>query len=182
MFWGSVVRNIPLIFLALVLSVMIVALLQIKSSTPSKVVVTIVPQPEPVNQKAYTGRMIMPSINDIYVLENSSGRDILQVEKFLQGRAAGMHWLAADHFRNVKKSAKKSRRRQAAEVEGDVIMGIKLTLDSLGQFTPEILFSNVDDKNLKDLVREHIQAFWRYPRSNGGKFEMWAPFVWKLEY
>jgi len=179
------VRNIPLILLAIVIAVMIVGLLQIKSSStaPVNVVAKIVPRTEPVNQKAYTGRMVMPSIDDIYVLENSAGRDILQIEKFLQGRAAGLHWLAAEHFKAVKKAAKKSKRNKVSEAENDVIMGLKLTLDSLGQFSSEILFCNVDDKNLKDLVREHIQAFWRYPRSNnGGKFEMWAPFVWKLEY
>lgn len=165
-------RNLPLFLLAFVFAVMTVYLLQIKSPAPQ---VTIVPEPEPVNQKAYTGRMVMPSLNDIYVLENSAGRDISQIEKFLQGRAAGLHWLATDHFK------KKNSRRQSSP-SGNVLMGIKLTLDSLGIFKPEILFCNVDDDNLKDLVREHIQAYWRYPRGTQGKLELWAPFVWKRDY
>lgn len=165
------VKNVPLILMALVMAVMIVGLLRMPPPAPP---VTIVPESEPVNQKAYTGRMVMPSVNDIYVLENSAGRDILQIEKFLQGRAAGLHWLAADYFKAKKKSEKKS-----GKTEGNVLMGIKLSLDSLGVFKPEILFCNVDAPALKQLVVEHIENFWRYPRSQSGKFEMWAPFVWK---
>lgn len=164
-------RNLPLIFLTVVIVTMMIALLRMPRPEP----VTIVPEPEPVNQKAYTGRMVMPSINDIYVLENSAGRDIVQLEKFLQGRAAGLHWLAADYFRNKKRTS----RRKSSESSENMLMGIKLTLDSLGQFHPEILFSNVDNADLKQLVCEHIQTFWRYPRSTGGKLDMWAPFVWK---
>lgn len=171
-------RNIPLILLALVIAAMVVMLLRIPQSAPQ---VTIVPEPEPVNQKAFVGRMIMPSLNDIYVLENSAGRDIVQIEKFLQGRAAGLHWLAADYFKQQRKFEKSRSRKwmKNAETDGGVLMGIKLALDSLGMFHPEILFCNVNDEALKALVVEHIQTFWRYPRSQGGTFEMWAPFVWK---
>lgn len=146
---------------------------------PQPVAVTIVPEPEPINQKAFTGRMVMPSMNDIYVLENSAGRDIHQIEKFLQGRAAGLHWLASDYFKDKRKTAKKKGRGQKTDSENDILMGIKLSLDSLGMFKPEILFCNVESDDLKELVRQHIQTYWRYPRSQGGKFEMWAPFVWK---
>ncbi|MCQ2102051.1 MAG: hypothetical protein MJY98_02350 [Fibrobacter sp.] len=160
-------------------AIMIVGVLRLQQ--PSAVV-TIVPEQEPVNQKAFTGRMVMPSANDIYVLENSANRDIYQIEKYLQGRAAGLHWLAADYFKNVKKSSRKSSKKNSSNpaiAEGDVMMGIKLTLDSLGRFYPEIMFSNVNDEDLKALVIEHIQNFWLYRRSAGGTFEMWAPFVWK---
>jgi hypothetical protein len=61
-------------------------------------------------------------------------------------------------------------------------MGIKLTLDSLGQFAPEILFSDTDDENFKNLVLSHIQAYWRYPRSEDGRLEVWVPIAWKADY
>lgn len=173
-------RNIPLIFLVLVIAVMVVALLQIRQA-PAAVVTIVPPEPEPVNQKAYTGRMVMPTINDIYVLENSAGRDLVQIEKYLQGRAAGLHWLASEYFKAQKKIRKKSG-RNPSPAEGNVVMGIKLTLDSLGQFEPKILFSNVKNGELENLVQEHIQHFWRYTRSTSGRLEMWAPFVWKTDW
>lgn len=167
-------RNIPLIFLAVVLLALMLRL----PYFPQSKQVTIIPEPEPVNQKAFTGRMVMPSLNDIYVLDNSAGRDIRQIEKFLQGRAAGLHYLASRHFKAVSK-AKGAKGHVSSQ---NVLMGIRLTLDSLGHFAPQIMFSNVDDEEFKSLVCEHIQAYWRYPRSNGGRLELWAPFVWKRNY
>ena len=64
----------------------------------------------------------------------------------------------------------------------DVVLGIKLTLDSLGIFEPEILFSNISDENFKGLVLSQIQTYWRYPRSEQGNLEVWVPVVWKSCY
>lgn len=134
---------------------------------------SIEPEPEP-EQVSFTGRMIMPSLDDLYVLDNSAGRDLEQFAKYIQGRAAGLHWLATDYF--------KKRHGGAKRKDKDVYMGVKLTLDSLGRFDANILFSNTKDQELKSLVCEHIQAFWRYPRSTQGKFEVWVPIIWTSEY
>lgn len=175
-------RNLPLIFLAFVIAVMVVALLRIQQA-PAPIVTIIPAEPAPVSPMAgYTGRMVMPSINDIYVLENTANRDLNQIAQYIQGRAAGLHWLAAEHFKAKKKSRKKPSRLQPLSSEGDILMGIKLSLDSLGQFESQILFSNVNDEALNALVQRHISQFWRYRKSAGGRFEMWAPFVWKQDW
>lgn len=161
-------------FLLFILVAAFVALLAVPFSIKSSKVLP--PSIEPVseeNVKSFTGRMIMPSLDDLYVLDNSAGRDLIQFEKFLQGRAAGLHWLASEHFKKQKKSKNKA----------DVYMGLKLTLDSLGRFvSPEVLFSNSDSQELKSLVCEHIQAYWRYPRSEKGKLEVWFPIIWTSKY
>ncbi|MBR5413066.1 MAG: hypothetical protein IK114_08485 [Fibrobacter sp.] len=161
-------RNLPIYFLILVFAVLMFALSRVQLYTP--VANTESDAPVPVEPDGFTGRMIMPSLDDIYVLENTAGRDIVQFEKFLKGRAAGLHFASGAYFRANRKTIRR---------DANAFMGIKLTLDSMGTFTPEILFTNVDDENFKGLVLSQIQTYWRYPRSEQGKFVAWVPFVWK---
>lgn len=167
-------HNFPILFLVLAFAGLLLGVYYIE---PYKPVVSIVPVPEEQPQwHAFTGRVVMPSLDDMYVLANSAGRDLEQFEKFLQGRAAGLHWVAADHFKKVKCKA-------SGEVpEADVVLGLKFSLDSLGMFNPEILFSNIEDENFKGLVLSHIQTYWRYLRSEQGVLEVWVPIVWKSCY
>ena len=110
----------------------------------------------------------MPSLEEIYVLENTAGRDIAQLEKFIQGRAAGLHWLSQEHFKNKK--------------NGDISLGLHLTVDSLGVFhCMEIMFSDADDAAFEERLVEHIQYFWRYKKSESGKTEFWIPLRWKAK-
>ena len=163
--------DLPIFFLILVFAGLLFAIYHIK---PYQAPVSIVPVVNEKQWNAFTGRMVMPSVDDFYVLENSADRDLFQFEKFLQGRAAGLHWASAEHFMKLKNAAPSEKK--------DVVIGLKLTLDSLGMFTPEILFSNTDDENLKGLVLSQIQTYWRYPRSVGGRFVVWVPIVWKANY
>ncbi len=162
-------RDLPIIFLVLVFAGLLFILSQIHQYSP---VVSVEPVPEPETQQSFTGRVVMPSLDDIYVLDNSAGRDLLQFERFLQGRAAGLHFASSTYF-------KSHRPRKGKQSSGSVMMGIRLTLDSLGVFTPEILFSNTDDKDFQNLVLSQIQTYWRYPRSEEGHLVVWVPVVWK---
>ncbi|WP_405337880.1 hypothetical protein [Fibrobacter sp.] len=164
-------RNLPIYFLILVFAILMFALSRVQLYTP--VANTESDAPAPVEPEGFTGRMVMPSLDDIYVLDNSAGRDIVQFEKFLKGRAASLHFASAAYFKANRKNAHK---------DSNAFMGIKLTLDSTGMFNPEILFTNVDDENFKGLVLSQIQTYWRYPRSVQGKFVAWVPFVWKTNY
>ena len=164
-------RNLPIYFLILVFAILMFALSRVQLYTP--VANTESDAPAPVEQEGFTGRMVMPSLDDIYVLDNSAGRDIVQFEKFLKGRAASLHFASTAYFKANRKNAHK---------DSNAFMGIKLTLDSTGMFNPEILFTNVDDENFKGLVLSQIQTYWRYPRSVQGKFVAWVPFVWKTNY
>ena len=167
-------RDFPILFLILAFVGLLLGVYYIK---PYKPVVSIVPVAEEEPQwHAFTGRVVMPSLDDMYVLGNSANRDLLQFERFLQGRAAGLHYASSDYF---KKSNCQVVRGEAVP---DAVLGIKLTLDSLGMFEPEILFSNVNDEKFKGLVLSQIQTYWRYPRSVQGKFVAWVPFVWKTDY
>lgn len=162
-------RDLPIIFLVLVFAGLLFILSQIHQYSP---VVSVEPVPEPEMQQSFTGRVVMPSLDDIYVLENSAGRDLLQFERFLQGRAAGFHFASSSYF-------KSHSPRKGKQGSGNVMMGIRLTLDSLGVFSPEILFSNTDDKDFQDLVLSQIRTYWRYPRSAEGRLVVWVPVVWK---
>lgn len=165
-------RNAPIYFMILVFAGMLFALSRVHLYTP---VPSIEPEPAPVEeQKGFTGRVVMPSLEDIYVLENSAGRDILQFEKFLKGRAASLHFASSAYFKANLKTLKKD--------SPHAIMGIKLTLDSLGMFSPEILFTNVHDDNFKGLVLSQIRTYWRYPRSESGRLVAWVPIAWKIDY
>ena len=165
------VRDLPIFFLVLVFAGLVLGVYYIK---PYKPVVSIVPVAEEEPQwHAFTGRVVMPSLDDMYVLGNSADRDLLQFERFLQRLAAGLHFAAADYFKKHNCVATRG------ENSPDVVLGIKLTLDSLGIFEPEILFSNISDENFKGLVLSQIQTYWRYPRSEQGNLEVWVPVVWK---
>ena len=164
-------RNLPIYFMILVFAGMLFALSKVHIYTP--VVLPAEPEPAPVEQEGFTGRVIMP-LDDIYVLENTAGRDIMQFARFLKGRAAGLHFASAAYFKANQKNLKKD--------SPQAIMGIKMALDSLGTFSPEILFTNVHDDNFKGLVLSQIQTYWRYPRSESGRFVVWFPIAWKTEY
>jgi hypothetical protein len=167
-------RNLPIYFMILVFAGMLFALSKVHLYTP---VPAAEPEPAPVEaQDGFTGRVIMPSLEDIYVLENSAGRDILQFGKFLKGRAASFHFASSAYFKANSKTLKKDSDSPNA------FMGIKLTLDSLGTFTPEILFTNIEDENFKGLVLSQIQTYWRYPRSESGRLVAWVPIAWKINY
>ena len=163
-------RDLPIIFLILSFAGLLVVLSQIHQYRP--VVMVEAEEPAPLSQNGFTGRVVMPSLNDIYVLDNSAGRDLFEFERFLQGRAAGLHFASAEYFRKT----------HPRKDDCNVLMGIKLTLDSLGVFSPEILFSNISDENFKGLVLSQIQTYWRYPRSVQGKFVAWVPVVWKKNF
>ncbi|OWV26188.1 hypothetical protein B7988_06245 [Fibrobacter sp. UWB1] len=165
-------RNLPIYFMVLVFAGMLFALSKVHIYTP--VVLPAEPEPAPVEQEGFTGRVIMPSLDDIYVLENTAGRDLVQFARFLKGRAAGLHYASAAYFKANQKNLKKD--------SPHAIMGIKLTLDSLGASSPEILFTNVHDNNFKGLVLSQIQTYWRYPRSESGRFVVWFPIAWETEY
>lgn len=173
-----ILRNFPLLLLAL----MFIALGSvIFMKAPERPLTLLVAEEELEPEqtvKSFTGRMVMPSVDDIYVLDNSAGRDLLQFERFLQGRAAGLHWVASDHFRNEKAAAKHHKNVQVK----DVYMGLKLTVDSLGTMTPSILFCNSTDQDFTKLVLQHIGAYWKYPRGVSGKFEVWVPVVWRANW
>lgn len=166
-------RNFPLILLLLVF----VALFDVMFSVQRyELVAPVVVEPVPEqNVKSFTGRVVMPKLDDIYVLENSAGRDLVQLERFLQGRAAGLHYLASEHF----KALKKQRRAAMA----DVVVGIRVTLDSTGAFNlDEFVFANTGDEEFKQKLADHIKYFWRYPKSTAGKLEFWIPIRWLAKY
>ena len=157
-------RNFPLIVLLLVFAGLLDLLWQIPVyRAPVK------EEPEPVPDepgKPFTGRMTMPSLEEIYVLENTAGRDIAQLEKYIQGRAAGLHWLSQEHFKNKKND--------------DISLGVHLVVDSLGVFhCQEIMFSDADDAAFEERLLEHIQYFWRYRKSEKGVTDFWIPLRWK---
>lgn len=169
-------RNFPLLLLAFVC----IALSSVVfMRAPERHLQPIPEEPEPeVISHSFTGRMVMPSIDDIYVLDNSAGRDLLQFERFLQGRAAGLHWLATEHFKNEKSFAKHHKNARVK----DVYMGFKISVDSTGTMTPNILYSNTKDQDFTNLVLQHINAYWKYPRSAGGKLDVWLPIVWRADW
>ena len=179
-------RNFPVILLLLVF----VALLDVIYTIPRNAFptpeISIAPEPEE-NLQSFTGRVVMPGLDDMYVLENTSGRDIEQVEKFLQGRAAGLHYLATEHFKNLRKSKKSSKHGFKGGDHGsksdDLLVGVRLSLDSLGQFElKEYVFSNTEDEDFKNRLDEHIKYYWRYTKCASGKLEFWVPIRWLAEY
>lgn len=118
----------------------------------------------------FSGRVVLPSVDEIFVLENSAGRDMAAFAKYLEGRAAGLHWLARPYFKSHRGS-------------GDVAMGVHLTIDSLGVFhCEEFQFSDAKDDSLEHDLREHIEFYWRYRRSTQGKTEIWFPIRWLEKY
>jgi hypothetical protein len=126
--------------------------------------------PAPEEPKAFTGRVVMPDSESILVLENSADRDIKKVATYFSGRAAGLHWLARPYF----------KKHRDAE---DVIVGIRMTIDSLGRITcNEIEYTNAEDESLKDTLQRHIEYYWRYRKSEYGTTEIWLPIRFRTVY
>lgn len=131
-----------------------------------------IPAEKPADDK-FVGRVIMPSIDEIYVLENSAGRDLNRLALFLQGRAAGLHFLSSECFKKIKPNHKG---RSFFRSDDDIIVGLRLTLDSLGRFEdPQIMFSDADNEAFKEKLLKHIKYFWRLPPSAHGKLDVWIP-------
>lgn len=127
-------------------------------------------QPAPEEPKAFIGRVVMPDSESILVLENSANRDIKKVATYFSGRAAGLHWLARPYF----------KKHRDAE---DVIVGIRMTIDSLGRITcNEIEYTNAEDESLKDTLQRHIEYYWRYRKSEYGTTEIWLPIRFRAVY
>ena len=83
-------RNAPLLAFALVF----VAVLYFVYSIPQYEPIVDAEEEEDVAEEAFTGRVEMPSIDEIYVIENTAGRDLNKLAMFLEGRAAGLHYLS----------------------------------------------------------------------------------------
>lgn len=158
-------RNIPLILFSLVFFVIAYGLfVSPQRYKPSRLKPVEPVQEEKIDRPYFKGRVIMPDVGDLYVLENTAGRDILKLGKSLQGRAAGLHWLATDHFRYY------------AE---DVTVGLKLTIDSTGHIAfPDVVYCNTPDDEFKMRLIKHIRSFWVYPPTKNGKTEFWFPVKW----
>ena len=163
-------RNAPLLAFLLVF----VAVLYFVYSIPQyEPVVDIEDDEEEVVEDAFIGRVSMPSIDEIYVIENTAGRDLNKLAIFLEGRAAGLHYLSSEYFKKIKVHRKGSR---FIKSEDDVFLGLHLTLDSLGRFMdPQIMFSDSDDDVFKVKLLKHVEYFWRLPPSKQGKLEIWIP-------
>ena len=128
---------------------------------------------EDVVEESFNGRVEMPSIDEIYVIENTAGRDLNKLALFLEGRAAGLHYLSSEYFKKIKASRKGHKFFKS---EDDVFLGLHLTLDSLGRFnSPKIMFSDSDDEVFTVKLLKHVEYFWRLPPSKQGKLEMWIP-------
>lgn len=126
--------------------------------------------PEPDTPRTFTGRVVMPDVENILVLENSADRDMEKIATYLLGRAAGLHWLARPYFR-------------AHRGSDDVIVGVRMTIDSLGSIAcDEIAYSNAEDESLKEALQGHIEHYWRYRKSESGKTELWVPIRFRAVY
>lgn len=167
-----VTRNLPIITLAIFFGILLYLIFTFPRYSPQENIIA--PSELAAGEsKAFVGRMAMPSLDDIYVLENSAGRDLTKLETYIQGRAAGLHWLSQEHFKQARRAKKKD----------DVTMGVMLTLDSAGVFRcDEISFSTTDDEDLKTRLAEHIERFWRYTRSTAGTTKIWIPIRWRYKY
>lgn len=162
-------RNIPLILFALVFLVIAYGLLMSPSRyKPEKKIYVLEEVEQLEDHPYYKGRVVMPEVDDLYVLENTAGRDVLKLGKSLQGRAAGLHWLGVNHFRSFTE---------------DVLVGLKLSIDSTGHIlNPEIVYSSTKDDSFKKKLVHHIRTYWVYPRSVGGETEFWFPVRWLANY
>ena len=125
---------------------------------------------EPDTPRTFTGRVVTPDAQNILVLENSADRDIEKLALFFSGRSAGLHWVARPYFKGNR-------------VKEDVIVGINLTIDSLGRVTcGNIDYSNTEDRAFKESLQKHIEYYWRYRRSASGKTELWLPIRFLAAY
>lgn len=171
-------RNFPLLLFALMFVVLGTVLYVMVPQHLPQAVESEEPMPEEKKVSSFTGRMVIPTIEELYVLDNSAGRDLLQFQRFLQGRAAGLHWVASEHFKSEKAQARHHKKNDVK----DVYMGVKLSIDSTGTVTPKIVYCSSKDQEFSDLVLQHIKAFWRYPRGTTGKFEVWLPILWRADW
>ena len=162
-------RNAPLLAFTLVF----VAVLYFVYTIPQYEPVVDIDEEEETVEDAFTGRVAMPSIDEIYVIENTAGRDLNKFAMFLEGRAAGLHYLSSEYFKKIRVKRKESRYIKS---DDDVFLGLHLTLDSLGRFKdPQIMFSDSDDDVFKVKLLKHVEYFWRLPPSKQGKLEIWIP-------
>ena len=163
-------RNAPLLAFLLVF----VALLYFVYSIPQyEPVVEAENDEEEIVEDSFVGRVDMPSIDEIYVIENSAGRDLNKLALFLEGRAAGLHYLSSEYFKKIRASRKGLKFFKS---DDDVFLGLHLTLDSLGRFmNPQIMFSDSDDDVFKVKLLKHVEYYWRFPPSERGKLEIWIP-------
>lgn len=162
-------RNFPLIVLFLIFAGLLYLMVGMPRYIPEPPPII---EQQPVDGPSFSGRVVMPNLDDIYVLENSAGVDLQKLEKFLQGRAAGLHYLASEHYRQLKKKDRE-----------DIVVGIRMTLDSLGVFHfDEFVFSDTEDAKFKAKLVDHINYFWRYPRLSSGKLVFWMPIRWLAKY
>ena len=162
-------RNAPLLAFALVFA----AVLYFVYSIPQYEPIVDVEEEEEVPEEAFTGRVEMPSIDEIYVIENTAGRDLNKLAMFLEGRAAGLHYLSSEYFKKISVTRKGNR---FIKSDDDVFLGLHLTLDSLGRFKdPQIMFTSSDNEVFKVKLLKHVEYFWRLPPSKQGKLEIWIP-------
>jgi len=148
-------RNAPVLAFFLVF----VAVLYFVYSIPQYEPVIEVEEEEEVVEDAFTGRVMMPSIDEIYVIENTAGRDLNK--------------LSSEYFKKIRVRRKGGR---YVKSDDDVFLGLHLTLDSLGRFKdPQIMFSDSDNEVFKVKLLKHVEYFWRLPPSKQGKLEMWIP-------
>jgi hypothetical protein len=164
-------RNAPMIAFLFVFIAMLYFIYSVPRYEP--IVETVEEVKEDPVKDTFKGRVDMPSIDEIYVLENTAGRDLNKLALFLEGRAAGLHFLSSEYFKKLKSSRKG---RLPFKSDDDVFLGLRLTLDSLGRFmNPQILFSDTDDDIFKVKLLKHVEYYWRLPPSKQGKLEMWIP-------
>ncbi len=164
-------RNAPMIAFLFVFIAMLYFIYSVPRYEP--IVETVEEVKEEPVKDSFKGRVDMPSIDEIYVLENTAGRDLNKLALFLEGRAAGLHFLSSEYFKKLKSSRKG---RLPFKSDDDVFLGLRLTLDSLGRFmNPQILFSDTDDDIFKVKLLKHVEYYWRLPPSKQGKLEMWIP-------
>lgn len=115
----------------------------------------------------FVGRMEMPSASDFRVVDNSAGRDLVRLEAFMDGRAAGLHWLGDDFFNKKTKD--------------DIELKVHLSIDSMGVFTClGMSFAGPRNRDLEMRLKDHIEQLWRYRRSVSGRTELWMPLRWKV--
>ncbi len=158
-------RNAPLLAFALVF----VAVLYFVYSIPQYEPIVDAEEEEEVPEEAFTGRVEMPSIDEIYVIENTAGRDLNKLAMFLEGRAAGLHYLSSEYFKKIRVSRKGHKFFKS---DDDVFLGLHLTLDSLGRFNdPQIMFTSSDNDVFKVKLLKHVEYF----SSKQGKLEIWIP-------
>ena len=163
-------RNAPLLAFLFVFAAVLYFVYSIPQYDP---IVDVAGHGEAVVEDAFVGRVEMPSIDEIYVIENTAGRDLNKLAMFLEGRAAGLHYLSSEYFKKVKVHRKENR---FVKSDDDVFLGLHLTLDSLGRFMdPKIMFSDSDDDVFKVKLLKHVEYFWRLPPSKQGKLEIWIP-------